>query len=323
MAYRILKFSCAEDDADALESMLDDIPVVHAWVRRVDRDTAHAELLVDARDAETAVDRLIERLAPIKCFHVASLPVEAVMPRPRPVRVRGRRERLGRQELYADVLQAAQPSFAFFAFVVLSSIVAAIGLLRGDTAVIIGAMVIAPLLGSNLGLALGTTLGDVPLVVRSAGSGLAGGAVALALALAAGAIWGADPTAPAIAARTHVGYEDVALALASGAACALSVTTGMSSALIGVMVAVALLPPTVTLGMLAGAGHLAAAARAAHLVAINLICVNLAGVVTFLAQGIRPFGWWDAARARRATAIAIAAWTTLLAALVALLARAA
>jgi hypothetical protein len=49
---------------------------------------------------------------------------------------------------------------------------------------------------------------------------------------------------------------------------------------------------------------------------MNLICVNLAGVMTFLAQGIRPAIWWEKDRAVKATRIAIALWAALLAALV-------
>jgi len=60
------------------------------------------------------------------------------------------------------------------------------------------------------------------------------------------------------------------------------------AALIGVMVAVALLPPLVTFGLLLGVGHMASATGALSLFLINLICVNLAGVTTFLVQSIRP-----------------------------------
>jgi uncharacterized membrane protein len=85
------------------------------------------------------------------------------------------------------------------------------------------------------------------------------------------------------------------------------------------MVAVALLPPLVTLGMLLGGGHLEPALGAFLLVMVNLVCINLAGVVTFLAQGIRPLTWWEKSRARRATRNAIFIWSLLLALLVALI----
>jgi uncharacterized membrane protein len=54
------------------------------------------------------------------------------------------------------------------------------------------------------------------------------------------------------------------------------------------MVAVALLPPLVTLRLLLGSGNWRLAEGAALLFLINITCINLAGVVTFLAQGVRP-----------------------------------
>lgn len=109
------------------------------------------------------------------------------------------------------------------------------------------------------------------------------------------------------------------LALAAGSAAALSMSTGVSSAIIGVMVAVALLPPLVVLGMLLGSGHWELAVGAVLLVLANLICINLAGVMTFLVQGIRPRRVWKDDRAKRASQIAIVLWTLLLAGLVAVI----
>jgi len=114
-----------------------------------------------------------------------------------------------------------------------------------------------------------------------------------------------------------VGLSDVALALAAGVAGTLSVTRGVSTALIGVMVAVALLPPLVALGMLLGAGYGSAALGAALLTLTNVVAINLAGVVTFLAQGVRPMSWYEAERAKTATRWAIAIWVVALGILVA------
>jgi uncharacterized hydrophobic protein (TIGR00341 family) len=105
------------------------------------------------------------------------------------------------------------------------------------------------------------------------------------------------------------------LALASGSAGALSFTTGISTALIGVMIAVALLPPLVALGLLIGSGYYPQAFEALLLVLINVICINLAGVTTFWAQGIHPRKWWKEDRAKKATRIAVLIWFVLLTAL--------
>jgi uncharacterized hydrophobic protein (TIGR00341 family) len=177
---------------------------------------------------------------------------------------------------------------------------------------VIGAMVIAPLLGPNVALALATTLGDLPLAKQAALTSIAGIATVTVMTLIIGALLHVDPTLSQLASRTQVGLSDVALALAAGCAGALAFTTGVSAILVGVMVAVALLPPMVTFGLLLGGGQITLAMGALSLLAANLICINLAAVVTFMVQGIRPATWWEKDRAKKATRIAIAFWVTLL-----------
>jgi len=75
--------------------------------------------------------------------------------------------------------------------------------------------------------------------------------------------------------------------------------------------------------MLIGAGHYQAGLGALALLATNIICVNLAAVLTFVLQGVRPRTWWEADKARRATRRATIIWASLLAILVALLVLAA
>jgi uncharacterized membrane protein len=87
----------------------------------------------------------------------------------------------------------------------LSSVVAAVGLLRNDLAVIIGAMVIAPLLGPNVALSLATTLGDTDLARQALRANLMGLTVALTLSVAVGWLLPVDPSLPAIFHRTQVG----------------------------------------------------------------------------------------------------------------------
>jgi hypothetical protein len=64
--------------------------------------------------------------------------------------------------------------------------------------------------------------------------------------------------------------------------CGLAFTQGLSGAVIGVMVAVALVPPLVVSGMLLGDGHFTSAGGAWMLTMANVICINLAGIATFL-----------------------------------------
>jgi uncharacterized membrane protein len=85
------------------------------------------------------------------------------------------------------------------------------------------------------------------------------------------------------------------------------------------MVAVALMPPLVTFGLLGGAGRWEEASPALTLLATNLICVNLSAIVTFLFHGIYPSAskWRDHRKARRTARIGLVVWGVLLLALLA------
>ncbi|HAV64466.1 MAG TPA: hypothetical protein DCY13_19120, partial [Verrucomicrobiales bacterium] len=113
--------------------------------------------------------------------------------------------------------------------------------------------------------------------------------------------------------------SDVLLALASGVAAALAITSQVPSALIGVMVALALMPPLVVFGLMLATGQFHAALGALLLLATNVICVNLTGVLTFRLLGIFPRNWWEAERARRATRRALTTWLALMTILIAVL----
>ena len=128
-----------------------------------------------------------------------------------------------------------------------------------------------------------------------------------------------DPAIPEIASRTEVDLGCIALAMASGCAGALAFTGGLTTTVVGVMVAVALLPPLMTSGMLLASGDWKQALGALMLFLVNLICVNLAGVITFVAQGVKPRAWWEADEARKLTRWAVAIWCVLLSLLVLLI----
>lgn len=157
-------------------------------------------------------------------------------------------------------------------------------------------------------MALATTLGDQMLARKAVETNIVGILAALAFSALLGRFVTVDAAIPELLVRTKVSLGDIILALAAGGAAALSFTSGLLSALIGVMVAVALLPPLVTLGLLIGSGQWTLARGALLLLLTNLICINLAGVVVFLAQGIRPLSWWEAEKAKKATLRAILAW---------------
>ena len=137
--------------------------------------------------------------------------------------------------------------------------------------------------------------------------------VALLISVVLGFFLSVDVSVYQLASRTQVHLSDIALALASGAAGVLAYTIGMSAAVIGVMVAVALLPPLVTAGLLIGDLQWGLAYYAFLLLTTNVICVNLAAVATFTIQGVKPRTWYKAEKAKKINKIAFSIWMILLA----------
>jgi uncharacterized hydrophobic protein (TIGR00341 family) len=299
------------------------------WIDRLADDQTVIRVLVPTERTESVMDALEKRFSGIEGFQIILLPVEASLPRPdvqedkpkdnaveHPEKVLDKTPlRISREELYLEISHTAKVSNVYVALVALSSLVAAIGLLRDNVAVLIGAMVVAPLLGPHVALSFATTLGDAKLGRFALKASLLGFFIALSISVCLGYFFDVDPETPQIMIRTRVGASDVILALAAGSAGALAFTTGLSAAVIGVMVAVALLPPLVTSGILLGAGFFSLSSGAFLLLTANVICVNLAGIVTFMIQGIRPRTWWEVEKAKKATRKAIWLWSSLLAVL--------
>ncbi|MBC7163222.1 MAG: TIGR00341 family protein [Immundisolibacter sp.] len=278
-----------------------------------DNDTLILRLLVSDDKLQPALDALQTLLGSQPTTHITVLPVEIALP----AAAREEREQedsasAAREALYAEVEKNTRLGANYLVLVLLSTAVAAIGLLKDDVAVVIGAMVIAPLLGPNLAFGLGTALGDTALMRKAALINLVGIGLVVVLAAGIGALRLFETSGTELLARTEVGVDSAVLALAAGAAAVLSLTTGLSSVLVGVMVAVALLPPAVVLGVMLGGGQWSLAAGAGLLLAVNLVCVNLACNVVFLIKGVSPRTWFERQRARRATLIYALTWVVTL-----------
>lgn len=328
MSLRLLEVVVPVAVGPGTRGLLFNQPILGLWQHPLDEEKTAFRVLLYAAQAELVADRLSSQFGRAQGFRILSYRVEATVPEPEaeprsPAEERAAAPatssgRISREELYSDVTQGVELSAVYLVSVLLSAVVAAIGLIRSDVAIIIGAMVIAPLLSPTVAMALGATLGDLALARRALGVK----AVAVALALGSAAVLGwllpVTPTSPELLARTEVGVGDLVLALAAGGAGSLAFTSGVPAALIGVMVAVALLPPLVSAGLLWGAGYAAAGSGAMLLYLVNVAAVNLAAIVTFLLQGVRPRGWWDAARAQRASRLAVLSWLLLIALLLAL-----
>lgn len=309
---------------DRIDDIVDEDDIIDHWIEKTDSDHISISILADVELTEKILEDIADNFADKDDYRIILLPVAATLPKYREEteedektsgakdKSDGRVKRISREELYEDIKEIVDFSWVYLVLIALSCIVAANGLIRNSPAMVIGAMVIAPILGPNVGLALATTLGDIELLKRSLKSIFYGFSLGMVLSIAMGLLFSLDPEVYEIASRTGVSYADITLGLAAGVAGCLSFTRGISAAVIGVMVAVALLPPMVATGLLLGSGHYELAMGAALLTVTYIICVNLAGVITFVLQGIKPKGFTERKEGNELSRYAILIWISML-----------
>jgi len=316
---KIIEIVVDQGHYDTILGIAEQQGVVDHWPSPVAEDNRRSvRMLVRPDSIQAVLDALQSVLGSNANARVIVTPVEVSLP---PLdedledeRIK-RKTALSREELYDTVYQNTKLNGRFLLLVFLSTIVVTIGLLENNVAVVIGAMVIAPFLGPNIALALGTALGDNALIWQSLKTNLVGMTFTLSLCILLGWWWPYEMDSQELLSRTDVGLDSIAIALASGAAAVLSMTTGLSSILVGVMVAVALLPPTAALGFMIGSGHYDLATGAALLLAVNIVSVNLSAKLGFLFMGIKPRTWLDQQRARQSMTSYIIFWVISLLAL--------
>jgi uncharacterized hydrophobic protein (TIGR00341 family) len=324
LALRIIEAHVPADLADEARGVIEDL-CRESWTQAGGRFGAIVYAVLGAQRTGEALDRLHERLANRGGLLVLVQPLDGMLPRPQAglrseTRAAARSAAaVSREEVYASIADTANFNREYVALVVLASIVASIGLTRDNTAAVIGAMVVAPLLGPNMALALGMVLGDGPLVRRALVTNATGLAICFAAAMALGFALDVDPATPELASRTTVTIWDLVLALAAGCAGALSYTTGAPTYLTGVMVAAALLPPAVASGILLAQGEQAGALAALLLAGGNVAALTLAAMLTFLWRGMRPRNWWQEEEALRSARQGVLIFFALLVALAGLI----
>lgn len=319
MPLRLIEIYHPQGKADEIEFLLQELPILDTWHDHLaDNNESVTKILVKSESTEQILHTL-EKFFPLdKKMRIVILNVEATLPRPTEPEIQEEQseqrstKRISIEELYQNLFAVSSISGQYVIMVVIASIVAVIGLLKNDVAVIIGSMVIAPLFSPNMALSLATALADLRLAKNSIITNVTGLILGLLIGITLGIVLDVNPGIPQIASRSDVSYFYLFLALATGVAGAYSITTGVAQALVGVMVAVALLPPLVAAGLLFGARFWLNGAEALLLCLVNVVCINLSGVVTFLLQGVKPNEWWKAEQAKKSVAVAVSVWIALL-----------
>ncbi|MHC1754468.1 MAG: TIGR00341 family protein [Methanosarcina sp.] len=280
-------------------AVLDDEGIDYAvWDETGRRDF---EALVQFPVPPIGVEPVLERLRKAgiseNTYTIVLAPETVVSTRIEALKQRYSGTRISREELTARAENLAPETSTYLAFLVLSTVIATGGLLLDSAATIIGAMVVAPLMGPAISTSVGTVLDNKKLASRGIKMQVGGLLLAIAIGALLGILLKESILLPPgldireisqVAERTSPNFLSLFLALGSGIAGAISIIRGAGSALVGVAIAIALVPPAATSGLGLAWGIPGVAIAAAVLVLINLLAVNVSALIVLWISGFRP-----------------------------------
>ncbi|MEL6937602.1 MAG: TIGR00341 family protein [Cyanobacteria bacterium J06598_1] len=195
--------------------------------------------------------------------------------------------------LNRSLWKGANPSLSYYIMLFISGVIAALGLLADSTAAIIGAMIVAPLMGPIVAMAFAITIGNRRLLKQAGLSVLTGSLLTIFTAYLICEILGIATLNSEILQRTQPTLIDLVIGLAAGAAGSFAKTRReIADALPGVAIAVALVPPLSVIGI-----GIALGSQSVTVGSTLLFLTNLGGII--LSSGL-VFIWQDYGSVRRA-----------------------
>jgi uncharacterized hydrophobic protein (TIGR00271 family) len=194
-----------------------------------------------------------------------------------------------RIEAYRQVRRSGRPNRDFYSMIALSAGIASLGLLLNSTAVIIGAMLVAPLMSAIIGMGMAIIQGDMRFLMLTCKGVVRGAAVAVLAGFLFGFINFEGEVTQEVLNRTEPSSLDLAVALISGVAAAYALSRkNVANSLPGVAIAVALVPPLATIGVCLSIGLWGLAYGAFKLFLSNLVAIVFASAVVFASLGFKP-----------------------------------
>lgn len=231
------------------------------------------------------------------------------------------RERIASAELAGKTEDLIPTVRTFVAMMVLSTIVATTGVVLDSAAVVVGSMVLAPLYGPAVSTSVGTVLDESDLFWTGVWLQVLGVVVAIVAATLFAWIMRtayllpsefALTAAPQIVARLSPDLIALVVALVAGVAGVISIATAAARALVGVMMAAALLPPAAVVGIGLAWGEPTVAFHSGVLLLVNVLAINFSSLVTLWYMGYRPKSWirlpqtrWEFLKRARALLVAM------------------
>lgn len=284
-----------DDVKDVLEDHSSDVFSVEA--EKNDEDTNIFYATVDSSD----IDEITEELKAIKDIEVGDLGIRVLTQDSlieKGQKTRGSSSKLSQEEVYSKAQESAAFNRPQWILMALSSAIASYGLMLDNIAVVIGAMMLAPVLSPIVSSSIAVTIGDTSLMKKGLFTAIGG--VILAVTVSALSVM---PFTVEINSTMNTivsaGFPNLILSLFVGSAAALAFVTGYRDQIAGVAVAVALVPPLAATGIGLTLGDQLFTLNALSIAVINLLSVLISGSISLKLLGFKPSTYYKKKNAEK------------------------
>ena len=278
----------------ALGSFESTLNIVHlpGAVRDPEGDLVQVDV---AREDASAVIERLRRLGIDEDGSIATIEIDAAISRRAEAAERAAAgspaDAVVWEQVESRTSESAELSGSFLVFMILATLIAAVGIVTDSVILVIGAMVVGPEFGPLAGLCVALVQRRPELARRSFAALAVGFPVAIAvtyLAVSAGRAVGLLPDDVGTHSETifisDANRYSVIIALLAGVAGMISLTTAKAGALIGVLISVTTIPAAGNIGLAAAYGDWSEFRGASAQLAINLVCIVGAGLATLSVQ---------------------------------------
>jgi len=214
---------------------------------------------------------------------------------------------ISRSELHSKAADLTPDLVIYSLMTAISAVVATAGVMLESTAVLVGSMVIAPLIGPPMATSVATVIDDGKLFARSLKFQAMGGVVAITSAVGFALLVRSTNFIPAglnvdrvlqLSNHTAPSFLLVVIALSAGFAGAISLSTSATIGLVGVMIAAAVIPPLGVVGVGIAWWRPTAVLGSGAVVLLNILSINLAAIICLWYLGYHPQSWSELRKAR-------------------------
>jgi uncharacterized hydrophobic protein (TIGR00271 family) len=189
--------------------------------------------------------------------------------------------------VHSEISDGSEPALRFYILVAVSTLIASFGLIANSTAVVIGAMLVAPLMTPIFGISLALVRGEAKLLGRAARAEIAGVVAAVTMGFILGLLLGDIEPTPEMLSRTRPNLFDLIVAVLAGFAGAYAlIDEKISPALPGVAIATAIVPPLANSGLCLALGEVRGGIGSFLLFFANFLSILIVASATFISSGM-------------------------------------